>query len=170
MRKTQAGTNAAYLTQKTTRGLISRRTERPQLPATAPAQPGIDPRAVDSFVQPGRLTSERRQCSVAHLFQVLAHALQELGAVRILHHLLCLLHILAPLLLCSFQCRVPLPHGAGLAHQELLGIPDGDPFCRDVAPDAARKRQACSWLCAGGANLQASRSPLPQSELSVQCA
>lgn len=97
-------------------------------------------------MQPQCPTPECRQRSGAHLFQVLAYPLQELGAVRILHHLLGFLHILAPLLLCSFQCRVPLPHGAGLAHQELLGIPDGDPFRGDVAPDTTQKRQACCWL------------------------
>lgn len=108
------------------------------------------------------------QCSVTHLFQVLAHSLQELGVVRILHHFLRFLHILVPLLLCSFQCCVPLPHGVGLTHQEFLGFSDGDSFSRDVAPHSVRNRYNSGFLCWLFIQQASSRS-LPQNKLYLQC-
>lgn len=79
----------------------------------------------------------------AHLFQVLAHSLQELGAVGILLGLLGPVQVVVPLQTGSLERRAPLAQGAALAQQELLGTPQGLPFSGDVALDTAGNKQGC---------------------------
>lgn len=73
---------------------------------------------------------------------MLAHVFRDLSAWQVFIYLLGTGQLMTPVLLGSFQSCLSPPHGACLAHQELLGTADSYTLSREEMPDTVGQQEA----------------------------